>query len=315
MYYALVIILILGLLLLLKSKQRKPKEKLTFIDLNEHNGRLFNDLASDNIRFGNNDKAIYYFTKAIELKPEVSEYHLNRGNLYWNLGISSLAIIDWKTAEDLGSTSATELLNKNKPIHEAKARKTTEFETVLNDFGIQYLYHMTHKTNLENILQNGLLSHNMAHSRGLTKTDISDERVNRRRDKVHDFVPFYFNPKNPMLYRRKNMQSDIIILCIDRNVLQMNLKFTDGNAASSSTKFYSNIKDLEKLNWSIINSEYWSDFIDGKRIRCSEVLIPNEVKIGNIKKIFCFNSETEGYVKNKVGDFEITVTVNEDFYF
>ena len=91
--------------------------------------------------------------------------------------------------------------------------------------------------------------------------------------------------------------------------------FRYGNAASSSTKFYSNIKDLEKLNWSIINSEYWSDFIDGKRIRCSEILIPNEVKTDSIKKIFCFNSETEDYVKNKVGGFEIAVTVNKDFYF
>lgn len=315
MYYALIAILIIVVFLLLRARQSKPTEKLTFIDLNEHNGKLFNDLANDNLQFGNNDKAIYYFTKAIELKPEVYEYYLNRGNLYWDLGVSSLALIDWRTAEGLGSTTATELLSKNKPIHQAKAKKTTEFETLLNDFGIEYLYHMTHKSNLENILQNGLLSHNTAHSRGLTKTDISDERVNRRRDRVHNFVPFYFNPKNPMLYKRKNMQSEIIILCIDRNLLQTDLKFTDGNAASSSTKFYSSIKDLEKLNWSIINSEYWSDFIDGKRIRCSEILISNEVKTSSIKKIFCFNSETESYVKNKVGGFEITVTVNQDFYF
>ncbi|WP_345231387.1 DarT ssDNA thymidine ADP-ribosyltransferase family protein [Olivibacter ginsenosidimutans] len=283
--------------------------------MNEHNGKLFNDLANDNLQFGNNEKAIYYFTKAIELKPEVYEYYLNRGNLYWQLDASSLALIDWRKAEELGSAVATELLNKNKPIHQAKAKKTTEFETLLNDFGIEYLYHMTHKSNLENILQYGLLSHNMAHSRGLTKADISDERVNRRRDRVHNFVPFYFNPKNPMLYKRKSMQSEIIILCVDRNLLQTDLKFTDGNAASSSTKFYSNIKDLEKLDWSIINSDYWSDFIDGKRIRCSEILIPNEVKTDSIKKIFCFNSKTEDYVKNKVGSFEIAVTVNQDFYF
>jgi tetratricopeptide (TPR) repeat protein len=64
------------------------------------------------LQFGNNDKAIYYFTKAIELKPEVYEYYLNRGNLYWDLGVSSLALIDWRTAEGLGSTTATELLRK-----------------------------------------------------------------------------------------------------------------------------------------------------------------------------------------------------------
>lgn len=301
--------------LLFKSRESKPIEKLTFIDLNEYNGKLFNDLANDNLQFDNKDRAIYYFTKAIELKPEVYEYYLNRGNLYFDLGVSSLAIIDWKKAESLGSAVATELLKSNELIHQEKVKKSTEFETFLNDFGIEYLYHMTHKSNLQNILQNGLLSHNMAHSRGLTKTDISDEKVNRRRNKVHDFVPFYFNSKNPMLYKRKNMQDEIVILCIDRNLLQTNSKFTDGNAASNLTKFYSSAKDLEKLNWSVINSEYWNDFIDGKRIRCSEILIPNEVKIHNIKKIFCYNYETENYVKKQVGSYEISVRVNQDFYF
>lgn len=315
MYYALIAIAILVIWLLLKSRQSKPIEKLIFIDLNEHNGKLFNDLAKDNLQSGNNEKAIYYYTRAIELKPEVYEYYLNRGSLYWDIGVSTLAIIDWQRAEKLGSTIAVELLYKNKQIDQAKAKNASEFETLLNDFGIQYLYHITHKTNLENILQNGLLSHNMAHSRGFTRTDISDEKVNRRRSKVHDFVPFYFNPKNPMLYKRKNMQSEIVILCVDRNLFKTDLKFTDGNAASNSTNFYSNIKDLGKLNWSIINSEYWSDFIDGKRIRCSEILIPNEVKTGSIKKVFCFNSETEDYVKNKVGCFDISVTINKDFYF
>lgn len=309
------IFIIVVLLFLIQVNKSKPAEKFTFIDLNENNGKLFNDLANDNLKEGNNEKAIYYFTKAIELRPEVYEYYLNRGNLYWQLGSSSLAVIDWRKAEYLGSAVATELLNKNKPLNQAKPKKNTDFESQLNDFGIEYLYHMTHKSNLENILQYGLLSHNTAHSKGLTKTDISDERVNRRRNRIHNFVPFYFNPKNPMLYKRKSMQSEIIILCVDRKLLQIDLKFTDGNAASSSTNFYSNIKDLEKLDWSIINSDYWSDFIDGKRIRCSEILIPNEVKPGNIKKIFCFNSETEDYVKSKMGSFEIPVTINQEFYF
>ena len=68
MYYALVAIFIIVLFLLLRAKKSKPTEKLTFIDLNEHNGKLFNDLANDNIKFGNSDKAIYYFTKAIIIK-------------------------------------------------------------------------------------------------------------------------------------------------------------------------------------------------------------------------------------------------------
>jgi hypothetical protein len=38
MYYALIAILIIVVFLLLRARQSKPTEKLTFIDLNEHNG-------------------------------------------------------------------------------------------------------------------------------------------------------------------------------------------------------------------------------------------------------------------------------------
>lgn len=315
MYILLIVFLAIVVFIFIKSKSQKPKEKLRFIDLNEYNAKLFNDLANDNIRFGNSEKTIYYFSKAIELKPEVFDYYLNRGNYYSKLDLATLAVIDWEAASKYGSIEATKLLEEYKADQLTKSYKNSLFEKTLNDFGIRYIYHMTHKSNLQNILQNGLLSHNSAHSQNFTKTDISDIDVNSRRGKVHDFVPFYFNPKNPMLYKRKNIQSDIIILCIDRTILKNNFKFTDGNAASNSTKFYSEIKDLAKLNWSIINSEYWSDFIDGKRIRCSEILIPNEVQTTFIKKIFCYNSETEGYVNSKLGGFEIGVAVNQDFYF
>jgi len=315
MYYALVVIFIIVVFIFVRLKKIKPQVKLTFLHLNEHNGKLFNDLANDSLKYGNSKKAIYYFTKAIELRPYVYEYYLNRGNLYWELNLTSLGIIDWRKAESLGSVTAKELLNENKPIHQEKVKQTNKIETFLNDFGIEYIYHMTHKLNLESILANGLLSHNIAHSKGLTKTDISDERVNRRRIAIHDYVPFYFNPKNPMLYKRRDIQKEIIILCIDINVLQNKFQFTDGNAASSSTRFFSDINDLEKLNWSIINSEYWSDFVDGKRIRCSEILIPKEVKLESIKKIFCYNSETISYVKGKIVKRDIEIEINRDFYF
>lgn len=315
MFYFIVAILIIIFFIFKRKNQSTPKQELVFIDLNEHNGKLFNDLANDSLQNGNSEKAIYYLTKAIELKPDSYVYYLNRGNLYWELDEANLAIIDWKIAEKLGSFTATELLNKNKSIYQESIQTSIDFEILLNDFGISYLYHMTHKSNLENIMKNGLVSHNIAHSKGFIKTDISDTGVNNRRSKIHNFVPFYINPKNPMLYKRKKIQSDIIILCIDRKVFQEDSKFTDGNAASNSTKFYSHINDLEKLNWSIINSNYWNDFIDGKRIRCAEILIANDVRTENIKKIFCFNSETAYYVKKKVEYYDIKVEINKNFYF
>lgn len=315
MYILLILILVIAVFIFIRLKAVKPKEKLRFINLNEYNSKLFNDLANDNIQFGNNEKAIYYFTKAVELEPERFEFYLNRGNLYSKLNSLSLAVIDWETAARNGSTEATKILEKYKIDQLTQIDENLNLENTLNDFGIRFIYHMTHKSNLENILVNGLLSHNSAHKQKLTRTDISDLDVNSRREKVHDYVPFYFNPKNPMLYKRKSIQTDIIILCFDRNLLKNELMFTDGNAASNSTNFFTKIKDLGKLNWSIINSEYWSDFIDGKRIRCSEVLIPNKVGINYLKKVICNDAECYSYISKKLQTENIKAEINADFYF
>ena len=180
-------------------------------------------------------------------------------------------------------------------------------------FGIKYIYHMTHKKNIPNILKYGILSHNEAHYRKIVSNDIADNDVNKRRAKIHDYVPFYFNPKNPMLYKRKDIQDDIVILCIDRNVLKKECIFTDGNAASSSTIFYDDTRYLNKLNWEIINSRYWGEFSDGKRIRCAEALIRNKVSQDNILEIYCRNENT--CIDLKAETKKIKITINKGIYF
>ena len=98
---------------------------------------------------------------------------------------------------------------------------------------------MTHKDNLPSILRQGLLSHNAAHGGGHNARNIADPNVTgiraRKVEPIHgrlinDYVPLYFNPKNAMLYVRKHIQDDIVILGIDPNViLEPQSIFTDGN--------------------------------------------------------------------------------------
>ncbi|MFV0471850.1 MAG: DarT ssDNA thymidine ADP-ribosyltransferase family protein [Paludibacteraceae bacterium] len=195
----------------------------------------------------------------------------------------------------------------------------------LDSFRIEYLYHMTHKSNLQNILQNGLLSHNQARNGRLTQVDIADNQVNDRRSRnepiyqrsIHDYVPLYFNPKNPMLYRRGNIQNDIIILAIDRSLLyQPNTVFTNGNAAAGATSFYSNPDDLTNLNWACINAEYWNDIVDGKRIKCSEVLVYPSIPTTAIKKILCNNQQTKQFVESGlINHTTIGVEIKSNLYF
>lgn len=167
-------------------------------------------------------------------------------------------------------------------------------------YGIDFLYHFTHVDNMPSIREHGLLSHNAAQQAGAVSVDISDPDVQELRgDKsafdrpLHDYVPLYFNPKNPMLYRRRNIQNDLVILLFDRALLvQDGVIFTDGNAANRPTNFFNDISRLADLDWACIRAEYWNDHPDGTRIRCAEVLVPDAIPFSAIQRIRVQNAGT-----------------------
>lgn len=224
---------------------------------------------------------------------------------------------EYKRHEEKEKQEAERLIQKQEEI-----QRQSDF---LNHFGINYLFHMTHKNNLENILQNGLQSHNFARNNQLTQVDIADDRVNVRRYRnepiynrsIHDYVPLYFNPKNPMLYVRRGMQNDIIVIAVDRMMLyNENSLFTDGNAASDHTSFFNDTENLNNLNWQCINAAYWTDINDGRRIRCSEILVYSSISTGFIQKIFCNNPETMQFIETKITNYpSIVAEINTNLYF
>lgn len=170
----------------------------------------------------------------------------------------------------------------------------------LNKLGVSSFWHMTHIDNLSEILSKGILSHNKAHTNyNKLPTDISDSEVQDRRkfkrDSVfnrflHEYAPLYISIKNPMLYVRKESKQELVLLEISPECLKsQEFIFTDGNAASNSTCFFKEAVDLNKLPWDVIRSEYWSEFTDGKRKKCAEVLIHSYIEPKYIKSIHCFS--------------------------
>ena len=107
---------------------------------------------------------------------------------------------------------------KERADEEERKRKEQEGKilSICENYGIKGLYHMTHIDNLQSIFQNGLLSHTNARNNNFMKGDIANNDVNNRRSglepiynrPIHDYTPLYFNPRNPMLYVRKNIQKD-----------------------------------------------------------------------------------------------------------
>lgn len=205
---------------------------------------------------------------------------------------------------------------------------------MLSNLNIEYLYHMTHLDNLNTILEYGLY----AHGNKYQKKDISNNEVNNRRVKkesvynksIHSYVPFYFNPRNAMLYRNQRyFRNDIIILGYDNIIACKNTTiFTTCNASSDKVQFTGNISNLSKFKWKDIFAKRWTkklEFKDGsyefisndtiKQRMMAEVLIANRVKNKNLNVIFCQDSKTAKFIVSNFYIANIKVVVNSSLFF
>ncbi|MBT4419714.1 MAG: DUF4433 domain-containing protein [Candidatus Marinimicrobia bacterium] len=197
----------------------------------------------------------------------------------------------------------------SKPPSISLKKDIEKMRSALRKHKIQHLYHITHENNLDGILTHGLLSHNSAHDFGIVKKDISMRDVNERRNRIepvlnknlHDYTPLYFNPRNPMMYVRRLTESNLIVVQISSDVLlRDNVLFSDGNAASTQTIFYSSEEDLGKLNFSIIQGGGWNGIPDGKRIICAEVLVDARVDIQYFESVIVRTMEQKSRLSGLV---------------
>ena len=184
-----------------------------------------------------------------------------------------------------------------------------------------FFYHMTHKNNLAGILQHGILSHTDVLVRNdILATDISDAGAQKWRDReesanhrsIHDYAPLYINPKNPMLFVRRCLQHEIVILKISSGVLQNGQHvFTDGNAASRDTRFSSD-SNVVADSLTALNAEYWANCIDGKRRRCAELLVYPRVQPIHILSIICSNNALAREIETGT---DLQIEVNPSMFF
>jgi hypothetical protein len=201
-------------------------------------------------------------------------------------------------------------------------RKQLEPDTLLPS-GIQlwtHFYHMTHNRNLEGILRHGILAWSRAHSEGLIEKDISDLSVQQRRNRpepvfkqsIHDYAPLYLNPKNPMLYVRKHIQHEIVILFISPTVLDNRQHvFTNGNAAAGATQF-SRDRSVVAESETVLLAPRWAELPDGKRRRCAEVLVYQSIPARYIVGAVCSNETLRRRVAVQCS---FPVAVDASFFF
>jgi hypothetical protein len=123
---------------------------------------------------------------------------------------------------------------------------------------------------------------------------------------INDYVPFYFGVRSPMLLKIHTgngvpwqSQEDIIYLCCRFSELvrsKLEWCFTDGNAATGITTFFTAEDDYATLDWTSIYATEWNDNNkdgdhDRMRKKQAEFLVKNHVPPSFIRRIVV---KTEG---------------------
>jgi hypothetical protein len=134
------------------------------------------------------------------------------------------------------------------------------------------IFHITAIDNLQSIVKSGLLSKNQVAARRVNFANIAFQSVQGHRSvktvpiapggNLHDYVPFHFAPRSPMLmtinagnvegcdYR----QDDIVHLKTTVEAVGaagLPFVFTNYHAVKAFAEFFSDPKDLDKIDWEL----------------------------------------------------------------
>ena len=174
------------------------------------------------------------------------------------------------------------------------------------------------------------------HYNAYKKVDISNQEVNARREKVeqiyghkiHDYVPFYFNPRNAMLYKNRN-NAHVIILGFDVRVIKDHRNgflISNRNASADEAKFSKNLPDLQDPNFinfdDVFSSRWCNNGIannDIKQKMMAEILINDVVYSRYIRSIYVKDQISkkaiEGQLAGDLKMYNINVIVDPAKFF
>ena len=140
---------------------------------------------------------------------------------------------------------------------------------------------------------------------------------------VHDYIPFYFAPRSPMLYSisKGNVagydgdQRSVIYLVSTADAVAnqgTGFVFTDGHAIMAMSRFFDNLDDLDKVDWQLMHSRYWFDTQqdnDRKRRRQAEFLVYHFFPWELISRIIVMDKRTESALVKELTSAGVSTSV------
>ncbi|HEV2222141.1 MAG TPA: DUF4433 domain-containing protein [Candidatus Acidoferrales bacterium] len=159
---------------------------------------------------------------------------------------------------------------------------------------------------------------------------------------IHDYVPFYFAPRSPMLFTINNgnvpgcpyRQEDIVHLVTTVEAVTANelpYVFYDYNATLDIATCYNHVKDLDKIDWNLFHEaprldgycQYWHNNMDNpkhvrrKETRLAEFLVYQSVPLKLITMVGTYNDARTAEVARVLDEagVELQVETKPAWYF
>lgn len=214
------------------------------------------------------------------------------------------------------------------------------------------IYHITHVENLVGILTSkAVLAKNLMGSpaaNSIANEEIQERRVRKQVEvspygNLHDYVPFYFAPRSPMLccnhhgaIANAKPQGEIIHLVTTAQVIAANnlpFVFYDRHAVVGYAQPHNELAQLGQIDWRIFfeppllggYAKYWQDRPDAshahwfsrKEVRQAEFLVHRRVPVGCLTCIGVENEKTRSRVNEilNLHSVQCPVSLERNWYF
>ena len=202
------------------------------------------------------------------------------------------------------------------------------------------IFRITHLDNVRWILHNGL------HCRSLEIVDPGfvnignlesiDKRQHRMVDTppdgtLSDYIPFYFTPFSPMMLNiktgwggiTKRANQEIVILVSSLHKLAnegRRFVFSDRHAYLAAAQFYSNLADLNRIDWAILRARNFtrdSDDMDRFERYQAEALVHQHMPVESLMGIACYNATVKKGLDALLteSDMRLRIVAKPSWYF
>lgn len=204
-----------------------------------------------------------------------------------------------------------------------------------------YIFHLVHVENVPAILRRGALVCRHSPDQEPEYVNIGNASLIERRARrvvdvepggtLSDYVPFYFTPSSIMLYNIKTghggithrPKSDLIFFVSSLHrlgELGLPFLFTTQHAYAAATKFYSEMADVQQIDWPLLQSRNFKtdDADPGKALRYqAEALVHQSVPLGAVLGLACADSAVKAQLDSMcaAAGATLTVKVTPHWYF